>query len=156
MARVYVADDDADIRNLLVFSLIEEGHEVLAAKDGQDAVTAIVDDPPDLLVLDVMMPNLDGFQVLSALDEAGVRPIVRVLMLTARAAESDRVEGLERGADLYLTKPFDPDEFVIAVRELLSLTEEDLQERRNEEKERANLLAQLDVAFTSAPRSSGS
>ncbi|MGI8774565.1 MAG: response regulator transcription factor [Actinomycetota bacterium] len=156
MARIYVADDDADIRNLLVFSLIEEGHEVLAAKDGRFAMDAILQEVPDLLVLDVMMPNLDGFQVLAALDEAGIRSMVRVLILTARSSEKNRLEGLEKGADLYLTKPFDPDEFLTVVRDLLSSSEEELIARREAERDRASLLAQLDAAFTSAPRSSES
>lgn len=154
MARIYVADDDADIRNLLVFSLIEEGHEVLAAKDGRLAMDAVIQEVPDLLVLDVMMPNLDGFQVLAALEEAGIRPMVRVLMLTARSSEKNRLEGLEKGADLYLTKPFDPDEFLDVVRELLSSSEDELVARREAERDKASLLAQLDAAFTSAPRSS--
>ena len=147
MARIYIADDDADIRNLLTFTLIEEGHEVLAAKDGQMAVEAIVNEPPDLLVLDMMMPRLDGLGVLKALDAAGVLDTTKVLVLTARTAERDRVEGFERGADLYLTKPFDPDELVDAVRALLDSTHADLQARREAERDKASLLAQLDAVF---------
>lgn len=155
MARIYVVDDDADIRNILVFSLIEEGHEVLSLKDGQAAVEAIIKEIPDLLVLDVMMPKLNGFEVLAALEEALVRPMVRVLMLTARSSERDRLEGLESGADLYLTKPFDPEELAAAVDELLAVSEEELRAHGEAEKDKANLLAQLDAAFSSAPRSSG-
>lgn len=147
MARIYIADDDADIRNLLTFTLIEEGHEVLAAKDGQMAVEAIVKEPPDLLVLDMMMPRLDGLGVLRALDAAGVLDTTKVLVLTARTAERDRVEGFERGADLYLTKPFDPDALVEAVRSLLDSTHSDLQARREAERDKASLLAQLDAVF---------
>lgn len=147
MARIYIADDDADIRNLLTFTLIEEGHEVLAAKDGQMAVEAIVKEPPDLLVLDMMMPRLDGLGVLRALDAAGVLDTTKILVLTARTAERDRVEGFERGADLYLTKPFDPDALVEAVRALLDSTHADLQARRESEKDKASLLAQLDAVF---------
>ena len=147
MARIYIADDDADIRNLLTFTLIEEGHEVLAAKDGQMAVEAIVKEPPDLLVLDMMMPRLDGLGVLRALDAAGVLETTKVLVLTARTAERDRVEGFERGADLYLTKPFDPDELVESVRALLDSTHADLQARREAERDKASLLAQLDAVF---------
>ena len=147
MARIYIADDDADIRNLITFTLIEEGHEVLAAKDGQMAVEAIVKDPPDLLVLDMMMPKLDGLGVLRALDAAGVLDSTKVLVLTAKTAEQDRVEGFERGADLYLTKPFDPDELVESVRALLDSTHSELAERREAERDKASLLAQLDAVF---------
>lgn len=147
MARIYIADDDADIRNLLSFTLIEEGHEVLAAKDGQMAVEAIVQDPPDLLVLDMMMPRLDGLGVLKALEAAGVLDTTKVLVLTARTAESDRLEGFERGADLYLTKPFDPDDLIESIRSLLDSTNSDLAARREAERDKASLLAQLDAAF---------
>ena len=147
MARIYIADDDADIRNLITFTLIEEGHEVLAAKDGQMAVEAIVKDPPDLLVLDMMMPKLDGLGVLRALDAAGVLDSTKVLVLTAKSAEQDRVEGFERGADLYLTKPFDPDELVESVRALLDSTHSELAARREAERDKASLLAQLDAVF---------
>ena len=147
MARIYIADDDADIRNLITFTLIEEGHEVLAAKDGQMAVEAIVKDPPDLLVLDMMMPRLDGLGVMRALEAAGVLDKTKVLVLTAKSAERDRVEGLERGADLYLTKPFDPDELVESVQALLNSTHAELEARREAERDKASLLAQLDAAF---------
>lgn len=147
MARIYIADDDADIRNLITFTLIEEGHEVLAAKDGQMAVEAIVKDPPDLLVLDMMMPRLDGLGVMRALDAAGVLDKTKVLILTAKSAEQDRVEGLERGADQYLTKPFDPDELAESVRALLESTHAELAARREAERDKASLLAQLDAVF---------
>ena len=147
MARIYIADDDADIRNLLTFTLLEEGHEVLAAKDGQMAVEAIVKDPPDLLVLDMMMPKLDGLGVLRALEASGVRDTTKVLVLTAKTSESDRLEGFDRGADLYLTKPFDPDELAESVRSLLGSTHEELRARREAERDKASLLAQLDAVF---------
>lgn len=147
MARIYIADDDADIRNLVTFWLIEEGHEVLASKDGQAALETIVEDPPDVVVLDLMMPNLDGFGVLQGLTDAGVRDQTRVLVLTARSAESDRVEGFDRGADLYLTKPFEDTELIGAINELLDSPSDVLAARREEEKDKAHLLAQLDAMF---------
>jgi two-component system response regulator MprA len=149
MARIYIADDDGDIRHLLTFALIEEGHEVLAAKDGAMALEAVIADPPDVLVLDMMMPRLNGFQVLDELTRAGKRETTRVLILTARSSEKDRVEGFDHGADLYLTKPFEPDEFVQAVRDLLESSHDELKLRREAEKDKANLLAQLESAFQS-------
>jgi DNA-binding response OmpR family regulator len=147
MARIYIADDDADIRNLLTFTLIEEGHEVLAAKDGEMAIEAITKEPPDVLVLDMMMPKLDGLGVLKRLEESGALGRTRVLILTAKSAERDRVVGLEQGADQYLTKPFDPDELIGAVDALLGSTIEELAIRREAERDKASLLAQLDAVF---------
>lgn len=147
MARIYIADDDADIRNLLTFTLIEEGHEVLAAKDGQMVVEAIMNEPPEVLVLDMMMPRLDGLGVLKALEAAGALESTKVLVLTARSGENDRLAGFEQGADLYLTKPFDPDELIASVDALLGSTREELAARREAERDKASLLAQLDAAF---------
>ena len=147
MARIYVADDDADIRNLLTLSLVEEGHEVLVAKDGESALDCMIDDPPDLLILDIMMPRMDGFQVLEGLNTYGLRYSTKVLVLTARGAEADRVRGLQRGADRYLAKPFDPGEFIAAVRELLEASAEDLRRDREAELEKARLLARLETVF---------
>ena len=147
MARIYVADDDADIRNLLTLSLVEEGHEVLVAKDGESALDHMIDDPPDLLILDIMMPRMDGFQVLEGLNTYGLRHSTKVLVLTARGSEADRVRGLQRGADRYLGKPFEPQEFLGAVRALLGATADDLRRQREEELEKARLLARLETVF---------
>ena len=147
MARIYIAEDDADIRSILMHSLLEEGHEVAAAKDGRSAIDAIVGDPPDVLVLDLMMPELDGFAVLEALYTRGVRDKTRVLILSAKNSEAERVEGFEHGADLYLTKPFEHEEFVAAVTDLLEFSPEDLQELRDQEQRKAALLAQLESLF---------
>ena len=147
MARIYIADDDADIRNLLTLSLVEEGHEVTAAKDGEAALESMLEDLPDLLVLDIVMPRMDGLQVLEGLSNYGLRESLKVLVLTGRSSERDRVDGLERGADRYLAKPFDKWEFVSAVRELLDSTGEDVVRRRDEELEKARLLASLESVF---------
>jgi DNA-binding response OmpR family regulator len=147
MAKIYIAEDDADIRTILAHSLTEQGHEVLSATDGETALQAIVHDPPDVLVLDIMMPGLDGFEVLDGLERTGVRKKLRVLILSARNSESERLEGFEHGADLYLTKPFDHDEFVAAVRDLLESSPEELSARRDSERDKALLLAQLESVF---------
>lgn len=147
MARIYIAEDDSDIRSILMHSLLEEGHEVLTAKDGRSALDAIVSDPPDVLVLDLMMPELDGFAVLEALYTRGVRDKTRVLILSAKNSEAERVEGFDHGADLYLTKPVDHEEFVAAITHLLESSPEDLQELREQEQRKAALLAQLESVF---------
>jgi DNA-binding response OmpR family regulator len=147
MARIYIADDDSDMRNLLTLCLVEEGHEVLVAKDGEAALDSMLEDPPDLLVLDILMPKMDGYQVLEVLTSYGLRTSIKVLVLTAKAAESDRVTGLLRGADRYLAKPFNQVEFMSAVHELLEASNEDLEGRREEELEKARLLATLEAVF---------
>jgi DNA-binding response OmpR family regulator len=147
MPRIYVADDDADMRNLLTLCLIEEGHEVLVAKDGEAALESLIEDPPDLLVLDIMMPKMNGFQVLEGLASYGLRESVKVLVLTARGAEADRVNGLLHGADRYLAKPFNQDEFRTAVKTLLAASNEELTLEREQELEKARLLATLEAVF---------
>jgi DNA-binding response OmpR family regulator len=147
MARIYIAEDDADIRTILTQSLLEAGHEVHSGDDGRAALGAILDDPPDLVVLDIMMPELDGFGLLEALDESGSRPDTKVLILSARNTERERVEGFERGADLYLTKPLDHEEFVAAVTALLESTPQELAAKREQEMNKASLLAQLESVF---------
>jgi DNA-binding response OmpR family regulator len=147
MARVYITDDDADIRRLLTLTLVEEGYEVLALKDGRAAIDAVTQEPPDVLVLDLMMPEVDGYQVLEALAQKGLRGSVRVLMLTARSTERDRLEGLEHGADLYLTKPFEPDELTAEVRWLIEATQGQLDARRVGESDTAHLLDQIESVF---------
>ncbi len=144
MARICVADDDVDIRHLLEFALTHEGHEVTAVENGELAVAAVVDAPPDILVLDVMMPKMTGLEALDELIRLGLRDTTKIVMLTAKTAERDWAEGFDRGADLYLTKPFDPDELFEAVRDLESLSHAELKERREAERSKAKLLAQLE------------
>ncbi|MEA2497926.1 MAG: two-component system, OmpR family, phosphate regulon response regulator PhoB [Actinomycetota bacterium] len=147
MARIYVADDDADIRNLLTLSLQEEGHEVLGAENGEAALECILNEPPDLLILDVMMPLMDGFQVLKALDTYALRPAIKVLMLTARGAEADRIRGLQEGADRYLGKPFEPAELMATVQEILEASSEELRRNKEDDLEKARLLERLESVF---------
>lgn len=145
IARIYIADDDIDIRNLLTFAFLGEGHEVLPLSDGAQAVQAVTEDPPDVLVLDVMMPILDGFRVLDELENGGLRHRTRILMLTAKGSEQDRLTGLERGADFYLSKPFDTDELLSAVQFLLETSPHELEARKEREKDQSNLLLRLET-----------
>ncbi len=116
-ARILVADDDRAIRESLDRLLGLEGHRVTAVADGAAAVEAVHDGVIDLIVLDLMMPTIDGLTVCRLLRSEGSR--VPILMLTARTETSDRVAGLDAGADDYLPKPFDPDELLARVRALL-------------------------------------
>ena len=147
MADVLVVDDDADIRAILVFTLEDAGFDVREAADGAEAVAALQARPPDCLVLDVMMPGVDGFGVLRARRQYSLAPDARVVLLTARTAERDFVRGWELGADEYLTKPFDPDELIGTVNQLLKTSVNDLHDRREAELKKAELLERLESAF---------
>jgi DNA-binding response OmpR family regulator len=114
--RVLIVDDDANLRTALAYSLRQEGLLVLTAEDGKTALDAFHHDRPDVLVLDVMLPALDGLEVCRRIRAESDVPI---LMLTARDTEVDRVVGLEIGADDYLGKPFSTRELVARVRALL-------------------------------------
>lgn len=114
--RILVADDDERITAALRRALAYEGYDVRSASDGNQALAAALEDPPDLVILDVMMPGLDGIEVCRRLRAGGD---VAILMLTARDATAERVLGLESGADDYLVKPFAYEELLARVRALL-------------------------------------
>ncbi len=118
--RVLVAEDDRSVRDSLVRALTFEGYDVVTAGDGAEALMAVVESQPDVIVLDVLMPHVDGLTVCRRLRERGDR--TPVLMLTARHEVSDRVAGLDAGADDYLVKPFALDELLARLRALLRRT----------------------------------
>ncbi len=120
-SHILVAEDQADIRELIVLNLRQAGYGVTAVPDGRAALAAEAAQPADLLVLDLMMPLLDGLEVCKALRARG-RP-TPILMLTAKSTELDRVLGLELGADDYLTKPFSMAELLARVKALLRRAE---------------------------------
>jgi two-component system response regulator MprA len=115
--RVLVADDDRAIRESLARALELEGYPVVAVPDGASALEAIAADKPDVLILDVMMPGIDGLTVCRVLRAQGDQ--TPILMLTARTETSDRVAGLDAGADDYLPKPFELEELLARIRALL-------------------------------------
>jgi two-component system, OmpR family, response regulator MprA len=117
MARILVVDDEPAVRRALERALRLDNHEVALAADGEEALDALVTDPADAIVLDVLMPRLDGLEVCRRLRKAGDR--TPILMLTARDAIDDRVEGLDVGADDYLVKPFALRELQARLRALL-------------------------------------
>jgi DNA-binding response OmpR family regulator len=104
MARILIAEDEPDLRMGLRDNLQFEGYEVLEAGDGEETLRMVREDRPDLLLLDIMMPKLDGLEVCRQMRESGFH--MPVLMLTAKSQEADIVRGLEVGADDYITKPF--------------------------------------------------
>ena len=108
---------------------------------------SLLEHPPDCLIVDVMMPNLDGLGLLRARKQQGLAPQARVVILTCKTGERDYVRGWELGADEYLTKPFDPDDVVKRVAELLATPPSDLAVHREAELQKAELLDRLDAAF---------
>jgi DNA-binding response OmpR family regulator len=114
--KILVVDDDVELVGLLRFALTGAGYEVVTAFDGEQALARLADSAPDLVVLDVNLPILDGFAVLERLRRHSEVP---VMMLTVRSAEEDEVHGLDLGADDYLKKPFSPRALLARVRSLL-------------------------------------
>ena len=125
-AHILIVDDDSRITDLLRRILAYEGYSVAIAASGSEALNRSLERPPDLVVLDIMMPGLDGLEVAQRLREAGDN--VPILMLTARDTVADRVKGLETGADDYLVKPFAPEELVARVKALLRRSQEERHE----------------------------
>ncbi|MFM2308769.1 MAG: hypothetical protein RLY87_890 [Chloroflexota bacterium] len=120
MQTILLVEDDATLAEALKYNLEREGYQVLSAADGMTALEIARRDTPDILVLDVMLPRLDGFSVCRMLRKESSIPI---LMLTARQDEVDRIAGLELGADDYLTKPFSVGELLARVRAILRRTD---------------------------------
>lgn len=147
MARILVAEDNAEIRALVSSILSEGGHKVSVAQNGRQALDLMAGESPDLLVLDIMMPQVDGYTVLKELKASGHRDNMKILVLTAKTSESDWVRGYKLGADAYITKPFDIDELTNQIEELLSMTKDQLRARREQELDKAQLLSRLESIF---------
>ncbi|MGH9163126.1 MAG: response regulator transcription factor [Vicinamibacteraceae bacterium] len=134
MSRVLVVEDDADIADLVRLYLQRAGHEVQCLHSGADALRLMLESMPDVVVLDRMLPGVDGLEILRLVRTTPELKRIPILMLTARAAEAERIQGLEVGADDYVTKPFSAKELVARVAALLrrssaATTAEDVQQR---------------------------
>ena len=116
MATILVVDDEEPIRELLRFNLEKEGYRVSVAKDGQEALKHVENDHPDLIVLDLMLPGMDGLEVCRKLRSNPKFQQIPIIMLTAKGEEIDKVLGLEIGADDYMTKPFSPRELLARIK----------------------------------------
>ncbi|HKI67951.1 MAG TPA: response regulator transcription factor, partial [Verrucomicrobiae bacterium] len=119
--RILIVEDETPMRTALSDLLATEGYRVLTAADGQNGLERALEEKPDLILLDIMMPKLDGFEVCAELRRLG--HTTPILMLTAKGQIEDRVTGLDAGADDYLVKPFSTDELVARVRALLRRVE---------------------------------
>ncbi len=118
-AQILVVDDEPDILSVLVYHLSREGYRVTTAVNGQGALTTAEAEQPDLIILDLMLPGMDGYEVLQRLRGAAGTRSMPVILLTARREEDERVKGFEVGADDYITKPFSARELTLRVEALL-------------------------------------
>lgn len=117
--KIVLAEDEAQIARLIEFKLKKEGYQVTWKENGEEALKAIKAEKPDLILLDVMMPVMDGYEVLRRLKEDENLRSIPVVMLTARAQERDVVKGIDLGAEDYITKPFHPAELLARVKRIL-------------------------------------
>ncbi|MGE9270013.1 MAG: response regulator transcription factor [Verrucomicrobiales bacterium] len=119
MQRILVIEDERDIADLIAFNLERLGFDVVKAHDGITGADLAIHDTPDLIILDLMLPGKDGYAVFKDIKRDARSRTVPVIMLTARAQTEDRIQGLEAGADDYLTKPFSPKELLLRVQAVL-------------------------------------
>ena len=121
--KILIADDEVNIVISLEFLMKREGFEVVLAADGEEAITKIREEKPDLVLLDVMMPRKTGFEVCQELRSDPAMQDLKILMLTAKGRDTEVAKGMALGADAYLTKPFSTHELVERVKRLLGLAE---------------------------------
>lgn len=122
--RILVVDDEPDIVETLKFRLESKGYEVITAFDGLEALEKARKGKPDLIILDIMLPKMDGYQVCRLLKFDEKYSSIPVVMLTAKTQEADKVTGLKTGADVYVTKPFDANKLLEIIKEMLKLKSE--------------------------------
>lgn len=120
MHRILIVDDEPNIVLALELLMKKEGYEVHTVADGERAVQAAKELRPDLILLDIMMPNMDGYEVCQSIRSDALLKDVRIIMLTAKGREVEREKGMALGADLYITKPFSTRQVVMKVREILT------------------------------------
>ncbi len=120
MAKILVVEDDEDIRNLLVDTLLDNGHDVIEAGDGGAGLEKVSLEHPDIVLLDMMMPVMDGMQVLERIKNDPSTRLTPVIMVSAKGQEQDVLKALRFGARHYLTKPWDPDELDSKINDVLS------------------------------------
>jgi DNA-binding response OmpR family regulator len=142
--RILVIDDEPGIVDIVETNLLGEGFDVISASDGREGLQKIRQDKPDLIVLDVMMPEMDGWQVLKEIEKDPDTAGLPIIMLTAKATDEDYIHGLEEGAVEYLTKPFFPQELVNRIKITLMILNPRMRDerRRNLISKRKRLMEQ--------------
>jgi two-component system phosphate regulon response regulator PhoB len=132
---VLVVEDEEDIRELVSYNLLKEGYQVAGVASGEDALAAVESKPPDLILLDIMLPGLDGLRVCRKLKENPKFESIPIIMLTAKGEETDIVAGLNMGADDYVTKPFSPKVLLARIQAVLRRAEVEHDDWQEEEEE---------------------
>jgi phosphate regulon transcriptional regulator PhoB len=124
--KILIVEDDRDIVEMITYNLRADGYEVLSAFTGKDGITVARRERPDLIILDIMLPVMDGFEVCRVLKSTEATACVPIIILSAKSQETDKIVGLELGADDYVTKPFSPRELIARIKAVL---------RRNQERQ---------------------
>lgn len=125
--KILIADDDPDIRDVLKITLAEENYDTIEAKNGEEALEIIRSKPLDLVLLDYKMPKMDGIQVCDAVKKDLLLQHLPVIMVTGKGEVSDKIDGIDSGADDYIVKPFEPKELLARIRMVLRRTQRDLE-----------------------------
>lgn len=141
--KILVVEDEQPIRKLIDLNLRLENHEVITAADGLEALQQVEEDRPDLVILDIMLPGLDGWEVLKHMRQSPHLQDIPVVVLTALVQDADIIQGWQLGADEYITKPFSPVALVKTVQMVMNRTPEERRARREREVVRAQLLRNL-------------
>ena len=139
--RILIIEDDRDIVEMLEYNLKEEGYETFSALNGEEGVALAGRERPNLIILDIMLPILNGFEVCRALKNDDVTAHVPIIILSAKSQETDKVVGLELGADDYVTKPFSPRELIARIRAIL---------RRGRDRRPSGRIERADIVIESA------
>jgi DNA-binding response OmpR family regulator len=139
--KILIVEDDRDIVEMVEYNLREEGYVTVSALNGEDGVRLAGSEQPDLIILDIMLPVIDGFEVCRALKSEGATARIPIIILSAKSQETDKVVGLELGADDYVTKPFSPRELIARIRAIM---------RRGAERKLNEVLEKGDLIIDSA------
>ncbi|MDD5432732.1 MAG: response regulator transcription factor [Candidatus Omnitrophica bacterium] len=132
--KILIVEDEKDINKMLDYNLQKEGFRTISCRDGEDALDLANKEHPDLILLDLMLPGIDGLEVCKSLKKEDKTAVIPIIMLTAKSQESDKIVGLELGADDYVTKPFSPKELIARVKAVL---------RRSKEKDKAPVITKI-------------
>jgi two-component system phosphate regulon response regulator PhoB len=140
---ILVVEDEEDIRELVSYNLLKEGYQVAGVASGEDALTAVESKAPDLILLDIMLPGLDGLKVCRKLKQNPLFKSIPIIMLTAKGEEPDIVAGLNMGADDYVTKPFSPKVLVARVQAVLRRAEAEREFSQEEQEEQESEVVEI-------------
>jgi phosphate regulon transcriptional regulator PhoB len=139
--KILIVEDDRDILEMVEYNLREEGYATVSALNGEDGVNLARRERPDLIILDIMLPVMDGFEVCRALKSAEATARIPIIILSAKSQETDKVVGLELGADDYVTKPFSPRELIARIRAIM---------RRGTEQQSGSIVEKGEIIIDSA------